>query len=174
MYLEAKFRLTTGNVVVDGHELVIVLDADGRIVRSDLLSVDSNDSLVTDSAECATSVQQQTLDAIAAALAAWHTGDTDAAKLFATLPVAIEGTEFQAEVAGQLRSIPAGSTLTYTQLASAAGRPAAPRAAARVCSQNKAIFVVPCHRIVPAGGGVGQYARGAALKEALLQVESAR
>ena len=51
------------------------------------------------------------------------------------------------------------------------GAPGAARAVARVCATNRLAIVVPCHRVVPAAGGVGQYRWGAGRKAGLLEAE---
>ena len=58
------------------------------------------------------------------------------------------------------RSIPRGETRTYKWLAESAGRPNAPRAAGQAMARNRIPFLVPCHRVVASGGGLGGYGRG--------------
>lgn len=79
---------------------------------------------------------------------------------------------FRGEVWRALREVPAGSPVTYTELASLAGRPAAVRAAASGCANNLVALIVPCHRIVRSDGGIGGYLFGADLKERLLAHEA--
>lgn len=81
-------------------------------------------------------------------------------------------TEFRNAVWTALRSVPAGDTISYTELAAAAGRPAAVRAAASACANNLIALVVPCHRIVRRDGKLGGYLFGVPLKERLLADES--
>lgn len=71
-----------------------------------------------------------------------------------------------------LRAVPAGHRVTYTQLASRAGRPRAARAAGSACSRNAAALFVPCHRAVPAAGGVGWFRWGPPVKRWLLAHEA--
>lgn len=103
------------------------------------------------------------------AVLAWAEGDVDAPLAVA---VALEGSDFQRSVWAALRTIAPGQPLTYTGLAAAAGRPAAVRAAGRGCATNRVSLFVPCHRVVPAGGGVGGFLWGPAVKEALLAHEA--
>lgn len=70
-----------------------------------------------------------------------------------------------------LRTIPAGSTITYRELAGRAGRPAAVRAAASACARNSAALFVPCHRVVRTGGGLGGFGWGLDVKRWLLAHE---
>ncbi|MDQ4131575.1 MAG: methylated-DNA--[protein]-cysteine S-methyltransferase, partial [Actinomycetota bacterium] len=70
--------------------------------------------------------------------------------------------------------IPYGRVATYGQVAAAAGSPRAARAAGRALASNPVPIVVPCHRVIPAVGGVGGYAGGADMKARLLELEGAR
>lgn len=75
------------------------------------------------------------------------------------------------KVLGTLTRIPRGEVRTYEWVARQAGRPKAVRAVGTICAKNSVPFVVPCHRVVPATGGVGNYAFGSALKRELLRRE---
>jgi AraC family transcriptional regulator of adaptative response/methylated-DNA-[protein]-cysteine methyltransferase len=87
------------------------------------------------------------------------------------LPMDVGGTAFQQAVWAALRAIPAGETRSYAQLAAAAGRPAATRAAGSACGDNSLAVLIPCHRILRADGSLGGYAWGADRKRALLARE---
>jgi O-6-methylguanine DNA methyltransferase len=89
------------------------------------------------------------------------------------VPVAVAGTSFMLAVLEALTRVPAGTTCTYAELAAAAGRPAAVRAAATVMANNRVPLVLPCHRVVPASGGTGRYGWGPEAKAALLAAEVA-
>ncbi|MFL6073117.1 MAG: methylated-DNA--[protein]-cysteine S-methyltransferase [Mycobacteriales bacterium] len=106
----------------------------------------------------------------AKAVAAYFDGDTTALD---TVPVAAEGSPFQREAWAALRRIPAGETLTYTELAAEAGRPEAVRAAGSACGRNPVALIVPCHRVVRTDGGLGGYAWGLDVKRELLAHERA-
>jgi methylated-DNA-[protein]-cysteine S-methyltransferase len=83
-------------------------------------------------------------------------------------------TPFQRELMAAARAVPRGETVTYGELAALAGRPNAPRAAGSFCAQNRFGIVVPCHRVV-AAGGLGSYGSlGLDYKRRLLQLEGAR
>jgi methylated-DNA-[protein]-cysteine S-methyltransferase len=69
--------------------------------------------------------------------------------------------------------IPYGKTKTYAEIAKAAGNPRAFRAAGTACGHNPVPLIVPCHRVVQAGGGIGNYGGGPAMKRALLDLEGA-
>ena len=83
------------------------------------------------------------------------------------------GGAFAEAVWDQLRRIPPGEPVTYGELAGRAGSPAAARAAGQACAHNLLAPFVPCHRVVPAGGGIGGYAYGADVKATLLEHERA-
>jgi len=89
------------------------------------------------------------------------------------VPVRVASGAFAHAVLAALCRVPAGQRCTYTELAQAAGRPRAVRAAATVMARNTVPLVLPCHRVVPSGGGVGRYGWGADVKDALLAVEAA-
>ena len=87
------------------------------------------------------------------------------------LPLDVRGTAFQEAVWAALKAIPPGETRTYAELAAAAGRPGAVRAAGSACGANPLAVVVPCHRVLRTGGGPGGYAWGLERKAALTERE---
>jgi O-6-methylguanine DNA methyltransferase len=91
------------------------------------------------------------------------------------VPVDLEVGGFDRRVLDALRRVPPGRTVTYGELARRLGAPGAARAVGNACAKNPALVVIPCHRVVPAGGGVGSYAGagGARTKRALLLREGA-
>ena len=72
-----------------------------------------------------------------------------------------------------LRTVPAGHPDTYAAFAARCGRPAAVRAAANACARNAAALVVPCHRVLGSGGGMGGFRWGTPVKRWLLDHEAA-
>ena len=70
-------------------------------------------------------------------------------------------------------SVRRGQVVTYGALAQRAGNPRAYRAAATACARNPVPILVPCHRVLPSGGGIGNYGGGPARKRALLELEGA-
>ena len=74
----------------------------------------------------------------------------------------------------ELRRVPAGATVSYTELATRAGSPKASRAAGSACASNLIAPMVPCHRVVRGDGGLGGYYYGLDRKEWLLRHEGAR
>ena len=90
-----------------------------------------------------------------------------------SLPLDIRGTAFQRRVWEVLRAIPAGTTLTYTDVAARLGQPSAVRAVAGACAANKLAVAVPCHRVLAATGALAGYRWGVDRKRALLARERA-
>ena len=113
-------------------------------------------------------------DARDADLRDWMTAivrHVDGAEPGLTMPVDVAGTPFQQRVWESLRTIPYGATRSYAQVAAALGAPKAARAVASACAHNRVALVVPCHRVVRAGGSPGGYRWGAERKRALLAQE---
>lgn len=82
-------------------------------------------------------------------------------------------SEFAHKVRAVVRRIKKGKTMTYGQVAKAAGRPGAARGVGYIMSMNYD-DTVPCHRVVRADGKVGDYNRGGAIRKLkLLQEEGA-
>ncbi len=89
-------------------------------------------------------------------------------------PVDLAGLpEFERRVLLLLRRIPRGEVRPYLWLAREAGRPKAARAVGTTMARNPVPFLLPCHRVVPATGGFGNYAFGSDLKKELLRREGA-
>ena len=88
------------------------------------------------------------------------------------LPVETAGTAFQRNVWSELRNIPCGTTVSYTQLALQIGRPAAIRAVGLANGSNPIGVVVPCHRVIGSDGSLTGYGGGIERKRWLLQHEN--
>ena len=86
-------------------------------------------------------------------------------------PLDLRGTDFQKRIWRALLEIPAGSTISYKELARRAGTPAAVRAVAGACAANPLALLVPCHRVVRHDGGLSGYRWGVARKRTLLERE---
>lgn len=80
-------------------------------------------------------------------------------------------TSFERKILHCLQQIPLGEVRPYNWLAKECGRPKAARAVGTVMARNPIPFLLPCHRVTPAAGGVGNYGYGSALKRALLKKE---
>jgi methylated-DNA-[protein]-cysteine S-methyltransferase len=78
---------------------------------------------------------------------------------------------FSVKVLKQASRIPRGRVLTYSRLAAKAGFPRAARAVGHVMAQNPFPLVIPCHRVIRAGGGLGKFGGGAEMKKRLLVKE---
>jgi AraC family transcriptional regulator, regulatory protein of adaptative response / methylated-DNA-[protein]-cysteine methyltransferase len=90
------------------------------------------------------------------------------------IPLDIRGTAFQQLVWNALRQIPRGKTRSYSAVAKAIGKPKAVRAVANACAANPVAVVIPCHRVVEQGGGLGGYRWGVKRKAALLEDEKSQ
>ncbi len=106
------------------------------------------------------------------ALSAYLEGDTSSLDL----PVDLElvHAPFRRMVLETLHdTVGRGEVVTYGGLAARSGRPKAFRAAATACARNPVPIVVPCHRVLPGSGGIGNYGGGPDRKRALLTLEGA-
>ncbi len=115
--------------------------------------------------------QDALLNLVAAAVAAWDGGGDVAA--LSSVPVALPAAGFRLRAWEALRDVPPGATISYAGLAALAGNEGAARAAGTACATNPVAPFVPCHRVVPSGGGLGAYGYGPDMKHAMLQHEGA-
>ena len=90
------------------------------------------------------------------------------------LPLDLRGTEFQLRVWRELERIPYGETRSYSQIATTIGSPRVVRAVGAANGANPIPIVVPCHRVIGAGGKLVGYGGGLPLKKRLLELEGAR
>lgn len=88
------------------------------------------------------------------------------------LPLRIGGTDFQADVLEAVGDIPYGEVRTYAEISENSGHPGAYRAVGTACARNPLPLIIPCHRVVPSSGGIGNYAGGSSLKRRLLELEN--
>jgi O-6-methylguanine DNA methyltransferase len=107
--------------------------------------------------------------ALTQALQAYFDGNIGA---LAEVRIATGGTPFQREVWNALRSIPAGTTISYGLLAASLGRAGASRAVGAANGANPIPIVVPCHRVIGANGTLTGYGGGLAHKKWLLEHEA--
>lgn len=89
------------------------------------------------------------------------------------LPVRQPGSPGRQRLWDAMRAVPAGTTISYAELAARAGQPTAPRAAGAACAANLIAPVIPCHRIVGSDGSLHGYYYGLRCKEWLLAHERA-
>jgi AraC family transcriptional regulator, regulatory protein of adaptative response / methylated-DNA-[protein]-cysteine methyltransferase len=95
-------------------------------------------------------------------------------RLSLDLPLDVRGTAFQQRVWRELRAIPAGSTVSYAEVAQRIGAPRSVRAVAQACAGNPLAVLIPCHRVVRHDGALSGYRWGIERKRALLARESGR
>jgi methylated-DNA-[protein]-cysteine S-methyltransferase len=88
------------------------------------------------------------------------------------VPLSLTGTPFQRRVWEELRRIPYGTTISYGELARRVGNPAASRAVGSANGKNPISIIVPCHRVIASGGGLGGFGGGLDRKEWLLSLET--
>lgn len=89
-----------------------------------------------------------------------------------SLPLHVEGTEFQMSAWAELQKIPYGETISYGQQATRMGNPKGSRAVAQANHNNPVAIVIPCHRVINQDGTTGGYASGPDKKQFLLNLES--
>ena len=85
----------------------------------------------------------------------------------------LKGTKFQLKIWNFLKKIPKGSVKTYSQVASAIGKPRAIRAVANAIGKNPYPIKIPCHRVIKSNGSIGGYSAkgGIKMKRKLLKKE---
>jgi methylated-DNA-[protein]-cysteine S-methyltransferase len=146
--------------VVDGVDLRLVASASGiRAIEFDAGPVP----------ECPRNDRNPLLLEAARQLRAYFAG---ALREF-SLPLDIEGTDFQKRVWGRVAAIPYGETRSYLQISTALGSPQAVRAVGAANGANPVPIVVPCHRVIGAKGKLVGYGGGLAMKRRLLELEGA-
>ena len=88
-----------------------------------------------------------------------------------SLPLHLQGTEFQRKVWNVLRDIPFGTTISYKEEAKLAGNEKAVRAVAQANGANHVPIIIPCHRVINSDGSLGGYSSGVDKKQFLLKLE---
>ncbi len=89
-----------------------------------------------------------------------------------SVPLDMQGTEFQKQIWRELIKIPYGETRSYMDIAEAIGSPGAVRAVGAANGANPIAIIVPCHRVIGSGGKLVGYGGGLALKKRLLDLEA--
>lgn len=141
--------LMVATVVVPGGRLAVAVTPDGVVHRSLFGSADA----LSDGFPGAAVVGPESLPGgVSDALARYAAGDVGALD---GVRVEQPGGAFLQAVWAVMREIPAGTTVSYAELARRAGRPTAVRAAASACARNMVAPFVPCHRVVRSDGSLG-------------------
>jgi O-6-methylguanine DNA methyltransferase len=91
-----------------------------------------------------------------------------------SVPFDIRGTAFQQSVWQKLTEIPYGETRSYLDIAKSLGNPKSGRAVGLANGANRIAIVIPCHRVINTGGGLGGYGGGLDRKRFLLHLETGR
>ncbi|NPV53277.1 MAG: methylated-DNA--[protein]-cysteine S-methyltransferase [Firmicutes bacterium] len=87
-------------------------------------------------------------------------------------PVDMRGSDFRRAVWRKIAGIPYGRTATYGEIAAAIGRPGGARAVGAASGANPVPIIIPCHRVIGAGGSLVGYGGGLELKRHLLDLEA--
>ena len=148
-------------IVTDVNGVLRALEFGDHESRMDRLLREHYDEYTLEEGVAPTSLTQ--------ALQAYFDGNLDALD---DVIVATGGTAFQRDVWKALRTIPAGSTISYGELAAKIGRPKASRAVGAANGSNPIPIVVPCHRVIGANGTLTGYGGGLAHKKWLLDHEA--
>ncbi|MGW0435224.1 methylated-DNA--[protein]-cysteine S-methyltransferase [Micromonospora sp. NPDC003197] len=119
--------------------------------------------------ETVTEVPDERLATAVAQLRAYFAGELTEF----TVPLSVRrGSDFERAVWGEMTKIPYGETRTYGEVAKALGDPGAARAVGVACNRNPIPVIVPCHRIVGAGGKLVGFGGGLPRKRKLLELEA--
>ncbi|PPF36526.1 methylated-DNA--[protein]-cysteine S-methyltransferase [Pseudoclavibacter sp. AY1H1] len=153
----------------DGPFTIIARDRDGAVLASGW-SDDERRVLERITAQARPNAVARGRAAASDAVRAYYDGDLRAID---DVLVAQFGATFRMQGWLGLRAIEAGHPLTYTEFATALGRPTAVRAAASICASNAPALFVPCHRVLRSDGTLGGFAWGIDVKRSLLQRELA-
>lgn len=91
-----------------------------------------------------------------------------------SIPIKLNGTEFQKKVWQALQFIPYGETRSYEDIAKIINSPKACRSVGTANSRNPIAIIIPCHRVITKSGGLGGYAYGLEIKQKLLNIEKSQ
>lgn len=152
--------MTARTIKIIGHNLGFVADKDA-IIRCKWTDQTTNEDYGNDFAETAV------IDMAIQQISEYLEGKR---KAF-SVPLRIEGSLFRMKVWEELKKIPYGETVTYSELARRIGSPKAFRAVANACGANPCPIIIPCHRVVASGGKTGGYTGGLDIKLTLLEIE---
>lgn len=163
--------LTLSRLETPVGEMLIVTDAEGCVRALDFADYDDRmRRLLKRHWGEVRLVDGPAPETVRAALEDYFAGDLEALD---RLEVRTAGTAFQRAVWAALRRIPPGRTTSYGALAAEIGAPKAVRAVGLANGGNPVGVIVPCHRVIGAGGALTGYAGGLERKRALLRHEGA-
>ncbi|MCK5878321.1 MAG: methylated-DNA--[protein]-cysteine S-methyltransferase [Holophagae bacterium] len=91
-----------------------------------------------------------------------------------SIPLKVEGTAFQTSVWSALQEVPYGQAVSYGDLAEQIGKPKAARAIGGAVGKNPIPIIIPCHRVLAAGGKLGGFTGGTDIKKWFLAIEGIR
>lgn len=167
-------QLETALLPTPAGPLAVVVDpGDGAVIASGFSGLQDQQGRLPESVQAMgfRSVGRSvSMSPVAAAVADYSDGDCAALDRVA---VRQSGGEFLQAAWAALRTVPAGRTVSYAELARLAGRPSAVRAAGSACARNLVAPFVPCHRVLRSDGTLGGYEYGLGTKAALLRHEHA-
>lgn len=146
-------------------ELLLTVDSEGRLTRLQFPA-----HLRTPAPRADWVCDEQALAEARRQLAAYFAGELRDFEL----ELAPRGTPFQLRVWRALCAIPYGQTASYGEIARAVGAPGAARAVGGANNRNPIAIVVPCHRVIGAGGSLTGYGGGLDRKRLLLELEAGR
>jgi methylated-DNA-[protein]-cysteine S-methyltransferase len=151
---------------------VAALARSGRLIATSLPQPSSKEAIAACGGEAGDGPPNDLLAALAGDLRRYFDGQPVDLAIY---PVDVTGLPpFHRRALLAARRIPYGQVRTYGWLAKHAGRPRAGRAAGQAMSVNPLPLVIPCHRVVGAGGALTGFGGGLALKRALLELEGIR
>ena len=166
---ETMMHLRLSRYAAPVGELLVVTDPDGTLRALDFIDYDERMRRLLARHYPVFTLHDGAVPAvIVAALDGYFAGDVGA---LGQVPVATGGSVFQKSVWAALRTIPAGSTMSYGALAAQLGNPGGARAVGIANGANPIGIVVPCHRVIGANGTLTGYAGGMARKQWLLAHE---
>jgi methylated-DNA-[protein]-cysteine S-methyltransferase len=113
----------------------------------------------------------KTFEAAEQWLSSYFSGRPMAGNMVEGLNLKSPSGKFRKEVYKAVASIPGGEVRTYAEIAKMIGKPTAARAVGGALAANPHLIFIPCHRVVPASGGVGAYRDGARKKAELIAME---
>ncbi|MDE6285527.1 MAG: methylated-DNA--[protein]-cysteine S-methyltransferase [Muribaculaceae bacterium] len=134
------------------------------------LLISSESGFITSLVPCAGAASGSPENEAEEMAAAWLDAYFSGAPLPSLPPLNPDGTIFQRRVWKCLLEIPRGSVITYGELAARLGSSA--RAVGQAVGANPIAVLIPCHRVVAAGGRLGGFAHGTEMKRALLNLEA--